>query len=100
MEKYKLQRPIEFDGKLYTEIEYDFESLSGEDMISAERQYLSYDYNQKISLKELSKEYQILLFSRAAKLPKEFFDKLSSKDFQKLTIKMQVFLLKTDSAEE
>lgn len=99
MEKYKLQRPIEFDGKLYTEIEYDFESLSGEDMISAERQYLSYEYNQSNSLKELSKEYQILLFSRAAKLPKEFFDKLSSKDFQKLTIKMQIFLLKTDYAE-
>lgn len=93
METYKLRTPKLFDDVERKEIQLDLEGLTGEDIISAERQFLASGNNDANPLKEFAKEYQILLAARAAKLPVEFFHSLSAKDFTAITIKVQNFLL-------
>lgn len=91
-----LKKPFDFDGKGYSEIRLDFDSLSGADIIGAERQFFANGANQSISIKEFSKEFQAYIAARAAKLPVEFFFALSVQDFTQVTLKVQNFFLEAD----
>lgn len=100
MESYKFLKPVTFDDKEYMEIQFDLDGLTGEDMLAAERRFnLSHRENQGAPLKELSKEYQIHVMAIASQMPVEFFNKISAKDFSRITIKVQNFLLNGESAE-
>lgn len=95
---FTLLKPITFQGKEVKEIELDLAALTGMDMIAAEREFIrSAPDNERVSLKELSKEYQTLMAARASKMPVEFFDQLGLKDFSRVTIKVQRFLLELES---
>jgi len=97
MQSVRLKRSHEFDGKTHTEISLDFNALTGSDIINAERQFLVNGANQAISVKEFSKEFQVYIAARAAKLPVEFFLGLSVPDFTQITLKVQNFFLEADS---
>lgn len=98
MEQFTLIKPIVFQGEEVKEIEFDLDSLTGEDMIYVDRVFLSSsDVNQGITIKETSKEYQILVAARAARQPAELFYKLSPKDFTRITFRVQNFLLVEES---
>lgn len=90
---YELEKPIEFDGVVRTEIELDLESLTGQDLLIVERQFNSFAGNQSITVKEYNKEYLALVAARASKLPIEFFQRLGAKDFSAVTIKVQLFFI-------
>lgn len=94
MEQITLIKPIVFQGEEVKEIEFDLDGLTGEDMIYVDRVFLSTsDINQGITIKETSKEYQILVAARAARQPAELFYKLKAKDFSRVTLRVQNFLL-------
>lgn len=97
MKKIELHKPVEFDGETFTEISLDLDGLTGEDMLSVDRQYSSLSFENATTLsKELSKEYQLLTASRAAKMPVEFFYKLSARDFTRVTIRVRDFFTGMD----
>ncbi|NTU28849.1 phage tail assembly protein [Brevibacillus sp. HB1.1] len=89
---YKLSRPFSFDGKEYTELDLDLDSITGEDLMSCERQ-LNASTKDLVFVKELSKPYLALVAARAAKVPVELIHKLPAKDFSKVTMLVQNFLL-------
>lgn len=93
----KLVQPIDFEGECITEIQLDLESLTGADLISAEREASP---SVQVNLaKELTKEYQVLVAARASKRPKELFLKLGAKDFTRITLTVQNFFVASESAE-
>ena len=94
---YKLRKPIEFEGKTYTEINLDLESLNGGDILAVGRQFGLVEANQTVLIKEYNKEYQTYVAARASKLPAELFFELSAIDFSVVTIKVQNFFLEADS---
>lgn len=94
MAVFKFSKPVEFDGEKVESINLDLDSLTGQDMMMIERQFLSLSReNQANLMKEFSKEYQILIAARAAKLPVEFFSSIGARDFSGITIHVQNFFL-------
>lgn len=93
--KFVLSKPVEFDGETITELDVEFDSLTGDDILAAERQYNTSAAKTKdfAPVKELSKSYLVYIVARASKQPAELFNKLSAKDFSKLTVEAQNFLL-------
>lgn len=91
-------KPFLFEGKEYPSLEFDLDSLSGEDIEAAEVQFFA--KNPQIAaqtpLKEVSKGYLAILAAKAAKVPVELIRKLPAKEYSKVTIKVQAFLLKQD----
>ncbi|MBH0342740.1 hypothetical protein ABB08_11290 [Paenibacillus larvae] len=91
---YTLSRPFSFEGKEYTELLLDFDSLSGRDLLSCESQLKTVvDKTDFIPMKEISKPYLALVVARAAKVPVELIQGLPAKDFSKMTVRAQNFLL-------
>ncbi|MCY9764732.1 phage tail assembly protein [Paenibacillus alvei] len=98
MEQYTLIKPIVFQGEEVKEIQLDLDSLTGEDIIYADRQFLlSNEMNQGITVKETTKEFLMFVGARAAKQPGELFYRLSAKDFSRVTLRVQNFLLVEES---
>ncbi|OBZ08253.1 hypothetical protein A7975_27360 [Bacillus sp. FJAT-26390] len=95
MNKYVLSKPVDFDGEIFKELDLDFDSLTGEDILSAERQFnaIAAKTRDVVSMKETSKSYLSLVAARAAKVAPELMNKLSAKDFSKVTVLAQNFLL-------
>lgn len=96
---HKLKKPMNFHGEEIKEIEFDLESLTGNDYIEAERRFGEHYQNKVTPLLELNKEYQMIIASLAAKKPVELFKAMPIKDLSKITIKVQNFLLNADSEE-
>lgn len=90
--KFTLKSPLQFEGASYSELDVDFESLTGEDVIACERQLRSEEPGFTY-MKESSKVYQAIIVARAAKVPVELVKKLSAPDFSRLTMHAQNFLL-------
>lgn len=91
---YKLIKPTTFEGKEYKELPLDFESLTGRDLINAERLYVrSMEGNELANLKELMKEMQVYIAAFAAKCPPELILSLGLKDVTAITQMVQVFIL-------
>lgn len=94
----KLSKPIQFEGKEYTELVLDLDSITGNDIEQAENQFVAQNPQiaAQTALKELSKGFQAILAAKSAKVPVELIKSLPAKDYSKVTTKVQVFLLKED----
>ncbi|WII39698.1 phage tail assembly protein [Paenibacillus thiaminolyticus] len=98
---YELKKPVTFEGEEYTELTLDFDSLTGRDMINAERLYVRSSGHDAASLKELMKETQVYIAAFAAKCPPELILSLGIQDMAKITQMVQAFILGgVDEAEE
>lgn len=95
MEKFTLKKPIEFEEETYNELELDFDSLTGDDILAAEGQYLAENGSANGFMKETSKAYQVYVAARAAKVRPELIRALKAGDFTRLTVRTQSFLLIT-----
>lgn len=92
--KITLKKPIEFEGQKHNEINLDFDSLTGADILTAEQMYTRSNLSNAGNMaKEFSKEYQIHVAARAANLPVELFLKLGALDFSVITVAVQNFFL-------
>ncbi|MCZ8520125.1 MULTISPECIES: phage tail assembly protein [Paenibacillus] len=93
VQTFTLSKPYLFDGESHTEIKLNFDALTGEDLIACERQLNVLYPGTTIPMKEISKQYLAVVAAKAAGVPVEFMQKLPAKDFSKVTIRVQNFLL-------
>lgn len=89
--EYKFKKPVNFEGEDYSKITLDLESLTGRD-IKEVSSALS-NKGEAIGLAETNKAFLAGLAARSARLPIEFMDYISARDFSQITIDVQNFLL-------
>lgn len=92
METIKFSKQISYDGETITEVNLDFDALTGQDLINAEREYMMGN-KTPAPVKEFDKGYLVIVAAKAANVPSDMFLLLGAKDFTKITIKTQNFLL-------
>ncbi|UTW68686.1 phage tail assembly protein [Anaerobacillus sp. HL2] len=90
-EKAIFDKPITFEDKEYTEFVLDFDGLSGKDMIAAEKETRLRGDNPPVL--ELNKTFQAIVAAKAAKVPTDMVLLLPAKEFTKVTLLAQSFLL-------
>lgn len=88
---YTLSKPFTFEGKEYTEIEFDLDSLKGADIKAAKRKF-NKDGNFA-AIPAADAEFCTILLQKLTKLPFEFFDEMPAGDFCTLTQTVTNFLL-------
>lgn len=88
----KLTKPITFEDKEYTELNLNFDELTGDDLENAFAEFTA-SGNQAFVV-ELSKPYLAMVAAKAANVPALVIRKLSAKDYTKVTVLAQNFLLK------
>lgn len=91
-QRYELLKPITFEGSEITELAYDFESLSGDDIIRAEREVGLASGDVKVML-YASPEFQAAVFARACSKPVELIRRLKAPDFAEVTSRVMGFLM-------
>lgn len=92
---YKLSKPFEWEGKSYTEFDFDFENLKGTDMIDIENEMAingEYAVSPEISTSYLSK-----LAARAAGVGSDVIENMPIKDFNAAKNRARDFLINMDS---
>ena len=91
MAKLVLKKEIEIDGEVVKEIEYDLDSLTGNDI-----EHAITELGKKgiiVAMVETDQRYHAMLFSIAAGIAYEDVARLSAKDFAKATGAVRDFFL-------
>ena len=88
---YKFSKPYTFEGKEFTEIELDLESMTGNDFVEAKKEYKIRGFENLVPTTD--SEFCAVVASKLAKQPLEFFTGLPAKDYIGLTTKVMNFLL-------
>lgn len=90
---HKFKKPFEYENKTYTELEFDFESLTGRDMVSIETEM---QMNNEYALApEISRNFQAKLAAKAAGIGGDVMDAMPIKEFNRITNAARDFLLNT-----
>ena len=89
--KINLKKPVTFESKEYTEVNAEFDNLTGQDLIDATNEARA--RGDQSVLVELSKLYQAIVAAKAAKVPVDMVIGLGGKDFVAITKAAQSFLL-------
>jgi hypothetical protein len=93
----KLSKGYNFGGKPITEINLDFDSLTGTDLMNAEKAYKM--RNKASVVKELEDGWLVSVAEKASNLKYGDFLKLSGRDYLKVLNKVRGFLTDSDSTE-
>ncbi len=95
---FKLSRPFRFEDNEYTELLLDFEKLTGDDIIAAEREMkLAAGNNfEFIPVLALHVPFQAAIAAKAAGVYVGAINKMSARDFTRVCGLAQGFLLSTD----
>lgn len=91
MEIVKLKKPVTFEGAEYKELKMDFDSLTGRDMLAAEKEARAMGDRSPIA--EFSKLYLASVAARAAKVPIELILDLPAVEFTAITVNVQTFFV-------
>ncbi|KAA9003988.1 phage tail assembly protein [Paenibacillus spiritus] len=90
---YALSRPVVHEGATYETLTMDFDAMTGSDILAATRQYKA-ENSQSINwAMELDKDYQAYIVAKAAHVHVGLIRALPAKDFTRLTLRAQNFLL-------
>ncbi|WP_083633588.1 phage tail assembly protein [Alkalihalophilus pseudofirmus] len=90
--EYKLYKEVEFEGKKYSSLDLDFDSLTGSDLEEATIEVSQMGDANTMMFTESSKLYQAAICARAAKVPVQLIRKLHPKDYTGVTIQAYAFL--------
>lgn len=93
---FKLTKPIKIDGEERTELEYDFDNLTGEDLQNATKDLAR--NGMTVTVTELDTNYHAAIFAKSADIAFEDMKRLSAKDYSKCTSMVRDFFL-ADTAE-
>ena len=88
---YKLLKPIKIDGEEKTELEYDFDNLTGEDLQNATKDLTR--NGMTVSVTELDTNYHAAIFAKSADIAFEDMKRLSARDYTKCTSLVRDFFL-------
>lgn len=89
----KLSKPFTFEGKEYAELILDLDGITGRDLIKAEAEARIIAGPAAAPVAELSKPYHAVVAAKAAGVPVDLILALPAKDFTKITMAVQDFLL-------
>jgi len=89
--KHVLKKTFTFEGKEFTEIDLDIEALTGDDLIKASKE--ARILGDVAPVQELSMTYLAVVAAKAAKVPVDMINALPAKEFSKVKIVVQNFLL-------
>lgn len=89
--KYIFEKPYQFEGETYTNIEFDLDSLKGSDIAAVKRKYVVAGGAALVPTSDM--EFSVLLLNRVTKKPIEFFNGLPARDYVQLTLTVSNFLM-------
>lgn len=89
--KHIFTKPYNFEGKEYTELELELDSLTGRDVSSVKRQWAG--EGNFSAMPSTDSDFCIMIAAKAAKKPVEFFYSLPAKEYAKLAQAVSNFLL-------
>lgn len=90
---HTFKKPFTYEDKTYKTLEFDFESLSGRDMIAIEAEMQA---NSEYPLApEISTSFQSKMAARAAGIGSDVIEAMSINDFNRITGAARRFLLDT-----
>ena len=90
---HKFKRPFEYSGATYTELTFNFERLTGRDMVAIETEM---QMNNEYALSpEISRNFQSKLAARAAGIGSDVLDAMPLPEFNRITNAARDFLLST-----
>ena len=90
---HKFKKPFEYAGEIYEELTFDFERLTGRDMVSIETEMQS--RNEYALAPEISRNFQSKMAAKAAKIGSDVLDAMPLVDFNRITNAARDFLLNT-----
>lgn len=87
------KKPFEYEGKTYETLTFDFERLTGRDMVSIEAEM---QMNNEYALApEISRSFQAKMAAKAAGIGADVLDAMPIKDFNRITNAARGFLIDT-----
>lgn len=88
---HTFSRPVEYEGKIYAELTFDFGKLTGRDSLDVERSLQS--IGQPVVVRSLSGDYLIRMCAKACttKVGHDIFEMMPVKDYTKITNKSKRF---------
>lgn len=91
--KHVFKKPFEYAGQTYTELTFNFERLTGRDMVSIETEM---QMNNEYALApEISRNFQARMAAKAAGIGSDVMDAMQIKDFNRITNAARNFLTDT-----
>lgn len=90
---HKFKKPFAYEGKTYEKLEFNFERLTGRDMVSIEAEMT--DNNEYALAPEISRNFQAKMAARAAGIGSNVLDAMPIVDFNRITNACRRFLLDT-----
>lgn len=87
------KKPFEYEGRTYTELTFNFERLSGRDMVSIETEMQM--ANEYALAPEISRSFQGKMAAKAAGIGSDVLEAMPLKDFNKITNAARSFLIDT-----
>lgn len=93
----ELKKPLTYEGKVYNELSFDFDTLTGKDSLAVERE-LSLRGIQ-VAVPAFSGEYIIRIAAKActSRVGSDAFELMSLKDYNRLRSKVRNFLMGSES---
>lgn len=90
------KKPVEYNGEKYTELTFDFESLTGRDGLEIENELAA--QGKPLVIPAFSGEYLVRMAAKASSSPigYDFFDVISLRDFNKIRSAARSFLLRSE----
>ena len=87
------KKPFEYEGKTYSELTFNFEQLTGKDMVSIETEM---QMNNEYALApEISRSFQAKMAAKAAGIGSDVLEAMPIKDFNRITNAARGFLIDT-----
>lgn len=90
---HKFRKPFTYEGKTYEKLEFNFERLTGRDMVAIETEMS--DNNEYALAPEISRIFQAKMAARAAGVGGDVLGAMPIVDFNKITNACRRFLLDT-----
>lgn len=94
---YVLKKPFEYAGKKYEKLEFDFESLIGQDMVDIENEMAA--IGEYVLSPEISTSFLLRLAGKAAGVGSDVIAHLPIRDFGKVKNMSRDFLVETGLQE-
>ncbi len=92
---HKFKKPINWEGKEYTELHFDFEGLTGKDMLSIEKELMLTE-GVSVVAPTMSTQFLFAMAARAAKTTRDIFMVMPLFDANKIRSKARSFLLSSE----
>lgn len=92
----KLSKPTTLNGKEYSEINLELETLKGKDLIELETGFRKLYRSEYIPVVNIDTRYQVMVAGRVAGINPIDLGELEAPDFVEVCSKVQNFLLKSE----